>query len=524
MVAGVKVSFGLVKDEVAPALTKHGKNAKVSARAIGEIAGSYKVMERAAVRALKNAASDTQKLSRIQAGLNAKVKEGVITRKAADRALSTAADGMNRQVGFATQLKGALLSSLGTYLSINAAIQIGVRLSRAAFELEKEKQDFSSQLVRSARDFALIQEKGDIKAKTTDVLKLGRRFGFGRNEEEERQLFNIAQSVQSADPSKSEVDTRSDLIAILQASLVGISPDVAKELIIQGRAQGLADPTRFVRSSFIAGQLSGRTAEEVSTKVETLAFFEDKSLGFAIAAKLTDIFGNQAKAFIKNTGIALTSTLERGKLGVDEDASQEVVLKALFERDINNLRALEKFGVKEIRRVQGLQGVVTNLEEIIAEAKLVSEGATQEDLLTRRFDELKQEAPGFAIELASRQLEVARRQRRQSVQAQSRELLLKQLGERAETRKFSAINPFGFQILSGTDETGRVNLIGSMDLLLSELIPSLKFLNQVTRQQSEKLDIQATSLNKNTKATSDNTKSREQPPQAASTVPAPEGQ
>ena len=87
MTAGVRVSFGLVKDEVSAALKKQETAYKASRRAIGEVTGSYKQLEREAVRALKRTSDEQVKINRLQVGLNRLVKAGVISQAAANRTL-----------------------------------------------------------------------------------------------------------------------------------------------------------------------------------------------------------------------------------------------------------------------------------------------------------------------------------------------------------------------------------------------------------------------------------------------------
>lgn len=90
MVAGVRVSFGLTKDEVEPALKKQNRAYVASKRAIADIQGGYKQLEREAVRALKKAGDEQGKLNRITLGLNRLVDQNVISQKAANRAIRQA--------------------------------------------------------------------------------------------------------------------------------------------------------------------------------------------------------------------------------------------------------------------------------------------------------------------------------------------------------------------------------------------------------------------------------------------------
>ena len=124
-----------------------------------------------------------------------------------------------------------------------------------------------------------------------------------------------------------------------------------------------------------ADQLSGRSAEEVGRNASALQFFDDANLGFSSAAKLTDVFAEESRTFVKAAGTALTSSIDRAAIGLDETATQRDVLQALRAQGIDTERELRAVGVNEIRQIQGVQTLVTNLDEVLRESREIRTAA-----------------------------------------------------------------------------------------------------------------------------------------------------
>ena len=470
MTVGVRTEFGVVKDQLTPALKKQNQEYEKARAAIAKVKGGWTEAERTAVRALKRAETGQQKLNRTVAGLGSLLKRNLITREQAidvitreRQAIKASEERQRRSRNLTQGWIGDVKSLAASYVSVGAAVGAVTAGIRDAIELEKERQGVTRESVDAALNFALLNQ-GNIRQETQRVNRIGARFGFGRDQEEQDLLFDIAQSLQSA-LGQREIETRSGLRGVLEARLVGISSETAKELVLQGQAQGAEDPTNFLRQALRAGQLSGRSAEEVGRNASALNFFDDKALGFAAAAKLTDVFADESKTFVKNAGTALTTSVNRAAIGVGQDASQLEVLKALQRRGVDTEQELRAVGVNEIRRIQALQVLVTNLDEVLRERTEVQAARDRQTFVTESRRRLVEESPIFELDEAARRRESELRAARSFDEAAAtRRAAGAELG--ARLRQQSSLFNLGgsAELLRVTDEESRINLRGLLAL------------------------------------------------------------
>lgn len=527
MVAGIKTEFGVTKDQLTPALRKQNEEYEKSRAAIAKVTTKWTENERAAIRALKRQETDQQKLNQTVRGLGSLLKRNLITREQAinaitreRQALAANAARQKQSLDLTGQWVGDVKSLAASYIGVSAAIGLVTSGIRDAIELEKERQDITRQSVDSSLNFALLN-RGNIQQATQQVNAIGARAGFGRNEEEQRQLFDIAQSLQSA-LGQPEIQSRRGLQGVLEARLVGINAETAKELVLQGQAQGADDPTEFLRQALRAGQLSGRSAEEVGRNASALNFFDDKSLGFAAAAKLTDVFAEESKTFVKNAGTALTTSVNRAAIGVGADASQLEVLQALRSRGIDSESELRAVGVNEIRRIQALQVLVNNLDEVLTEREQIEGSRRDLGFVRRSREDLVREAPIFGIdEFARRQESQLRAFRSFDEAAATRRAIGTDLGSRLRQIRTPLQpggierNQFGFRVV---DEQGRLNPLSGAAAFLNPttaIVTGLNALAEGIQRNTEAAERAATA----TEQTATNTSVR---PSARQPVTTPE--
>ena len=251
MVAGVRVSFGLTKDEVSPALNNQVRGYKASKRSIDEVKASFNDYERVALRAYRRQQTEQQRINSLAQGLGRLVEKEKITREAAVATLTAERrriqqnNGLRKEsVGLTTQLRNVAHEVVGSYVSIGGAIALANQGLQESVELERRRQEVTRESIDARTNFALLN-RGRIAEETAEVRRIGAQFGFGRNAEEEQVLFDAAQSFQSQIPG--EVDGRRALVSALGARLVGIELETAKELATQAINRGESDPATFVR-------------------------------------------------------------------------------------------------------------------------------------------------------------------------------------------------------------------------------------------------------------------------------------
>lgn len=384
MVAGVRVSFGLVKDEVAPALENHGKGYKASKRAIGEIQGSYKQLEREAVRALKRTADETTKLNRIQTGLNRLVERGVISQERAAQVVSRLSRPIFKAVDAQDTMTESILKTTAGYLGAQEAAQRLNEIIQQGVQIERERREASRTGADAALAFAAVQQASglDVKAEREEVLDIARRTGANVDLNE---LFNAAQALQSA---LGEEEGRRQLETVLKGELASLPIELGKELIIQANAQGLDDKAILARSLFAAGLESGRDPATIAPAAKVFNLADDKAFASTVALAIGDVRADDIKTFTQAAFLALGTEADRRKLGLDETASQAEVLQALRQQ-----RASLPEDATENQRFSQIKDLgIANIRQIQAVDILLNRDAQEFDDLNRRIQE--RAAPG----------------------------------------------------------------------------------------------------------------------------------
>ena len=369
MVAGVQVKFGLVSDQVTPALKKQNAEFEKINKSIDRTKAKYTQAEKAAIRALRSTRTDTEKLAQVQSGLNRLVKRGILDRKQANQVASRFSARLREQSGLANRLRGQLAGVASSYISIGATIAGTIQLLRTQIELEKSRANLIRTAAESERTFSILNRAGDPDQEIRKVGLLGAVLGFGKSDAERAKLFNVAQGLQ-AGLGEGERQDREALETVLLARKAGVALDTANELVAQGISQTPEDPKQLLRLIFAAGELSQRDPTTIGGAAAVLNLFDDKVFGAAVATSIGNVRAADIKTFTQAAGLLFDEKLNLKKLGVTEKTPASEVLRA--RRDAVDpdqtkpelVAQLKDLGVNNVRALQAAIQLISTIDEI----------------------------------------------------------------------------------------------------------------------------------------------------------------
>lgn len=270
----------------------------------------------------------------------------------------------------------------GSLLSIHAVIS---QITSAIELSKKHMQEFSDAARKTNEEsmaFSALQAGGTKALRLHEVVNIAAGYGIA----ERGQAWNAVQSLQSAYganyPNLTEEEAYQKGLnaarTVFAAAKVGIPVERGLELEILGASQGAA-PADFLNKAFVAGQMSARTPSTIAGAASGMAFYDDKTFGFAAAGTVAaSVPEEQLPAYFRGAGIGLSDMSggarwfrSHGLAG----ASQYERAKALAAGGYTTPEELGKIGITEITESMGLAAVARNIPMVEAIMKGLAERA-----------------------------------------------------------------------------------------------------------------------------------------------------
>ena len=318
-------------------------------------------------------------------------------RKTGDKAKESgqkARDGAQQAAGGADKVAAGLLS-IGTGLVGGMGVLGAVNRVNQAYEVWRANMaEISAEATKAAGEilaFTALQEGGTRAEAVQRASDLGTAYGVADRGE----AFSTVQAMQSMHGSLAKGMAAAE--NIFAASQVGIPVELGREVEVQGRSQGMG-VGELLRSTFVAGEASGRDPAAVATAAPGLKFFDDKHFGLALVSQLAGtIRPREIPTYTKRAGEALgdTSMLMEWfeKQGVGEGATQRERLAALAEAGIDTQKEYAEIGLTEKVQQESLMSVVPLFAKVDELTDAIREQSADEGMFLKKRAAIEEELP-----------------------------------------------------------------------------------------------------------------------------------